>query len=129
YQPPPLLSLRTLAAVPLQSMVALAVLLLILILWLRRDMFAVLLCRMAKDPRQWRGRPAAALVNARCVLYLEGNAYRLGSEFFAQAVEVRYSPLFVRINVKGSNHALVVPRRMPKAIGARRTPEDRAAAG
>jgi hypothetical protein len=96
-----------------RTLFGLAVLALGIVVWLRRDLFAVLLCRWAKDPRQWRGVPAAGLVNAKCVLYFEGNAYRLGAEFFAQAVEVRYSPLFVRINMRGSNRAIVVPRRLP----------------
>jgi hypothetical protein len=96
-----------------RTLFALAVLALGVVVWLRRDLFAMLLCRWAKDPSQWRGVPAAGLVNAKCVLYFEGNAYRLGAEFFAQAVEVRYSPLFVRINMRGSNRAIVVPRRLP----------------
>lgn len=96
-----------------KTLFGLALLALGIVVWLRRDLFAMLLCRWAKDPRQWRGVPAAGLVNAKCVLYFEGNAYRLGAEFFAQAVEVRYSPLFVRINMRGSDRSIVVPRRLP----------------
>jgi hypothetical protein len=92
----------------------LAVLALIGMIWLRRDMFTVLLCRWARDPRQWRSSAAPALTNARCVLHLEGNAYQLGAEFFTQAVEVRFSPLFVRINARGSDRAIILPRRMPR---------------
>jgi hypothetical protein len=126
-QPP--FSLPTLSTIPLQTLFALGIFLFLLVLWLRRDMFVGLLCRLAKDPRQWRGAPSSALVNARCVLYLEGNTYRLGSEFFAQAVEVRYSPLFIRVNMKGSKHAIIVPRRMPKQIARSKPPTDTAAAG
>lgn len=97
-----------------RTLFALAVLALGIVVWLRRDLFAMLLCRWAKDPRQWHGTAAAGVVNAKCVLYFEGNAYRLGAEFFTQAVEVRYSPLFVRINMRGSDRALVVPRRLPR---------------
>lgn len=126
-QPP--FSLPALSTIPLQTLFALAIFLFLLVLWLRRDMFVALLCRLAKDPRQWRGSPSSALVNARCILYLEGNTYRLGSEFFAQAVEVRYSPLFIRVNMKGSKHAIVVPRRMPKQLARSKQPRDTAAAG
>jgi hypothetical protein len=111
----------------LQTLFGFGLLALAIVLWLRRDMFAVLLCRWAKDPRQWRGTAEAALVNAKCVLYLEGNAYRLGAEFFTQAVEVRYSPLFVRINARGSDRAIIVPRRMPRLAAARRSSRRRAA--
>jgi len=102
---------------------------LVLVLWLRRDIFAVLLCRLAKDPRQWRGMAEPAIVNAQCVLQFEGNAYRLGAEFFTQAVEVRYSPLFVRINMRGSDRSIILPRRVPKLAPGRRTTKRRAAAG
>src|SRR5215472_7709565 len=97
----------------INSLFGLALLVLAFVLWLRRDLFAAMLCRWAKDPRGWRGKAEAGIVNARCVLYFEGNAYRLGAEFFTQSVEVRYTPLFLRINVRGSDRALVVPRRLP----------------
>lgn len=117
------------SSLQLKTLYGLGLLALVVVLWLRRDMFAVLLCRWAKDPRQWRGTPATALVNAKCVVYIEGNAYRLGAEFFTQAVEVRYSPLFVRINVRGSDRAIIVPRRMPRLAAARRSARRRAASG
>jgi len=98
----------------LNSLFGFALLILAFDLWLRRDLLAAILCRWAKDPRGWRGKPEAGVVNARCVLYFEGNAYRLGAEFFTQSVEVRYSPLFLRINVRGSDRSLVVPRRLPR---------------
>lgn len=101
-----------------RTLFGLALFALAVVVWLRRDMFAVLMCRWAKDPRQWRGAPAPAVVNAKCVLYFEGNAYRLGAEFFSQAVEVRYSPLFVRINMRGSDRAIVMPRRVPRITSA-----------
>ncbi len=101
------------------SLGGLALLALIGMVWLRRDMFTVLLCRWAKDPRQWRSPAAPALTNARCVLHLEGNAYQLGAEFFTQAVEVRFSPLFVRINARGSDRVIILPRRMPRLAPAR----------
>lgn len=116
------------SSLQLETLYGLGLLALVVVLWLRRDMFAVLLCRLAKDPRQWRGTPAVALVNAKCVLNIEGNSYRLGAEFFTQAVEVRYSPLFVRINVRGSDRAIIVPRRLPRLAAARRSLKRRAAA-
>jgi hypothetical protein len=100
------------------SLFGLALLAFIFVIWLRRDMFTVLLCRWARDPRQWRSSAAPALTNARCVLHLEGNAYQLGAEFFTQAVEVRFSPLFVRINARGSDRAIILPRRMPRIAQA-----------
>jgi len=108
---------------------AFGLLALVMVLWLRRDMFAVFLCRWAKDPRQWRDAATPAVVNARCVLHLEGNAYQLGAEFFTQAVEVRISPLFVRVNARGSERAIVLPRRMPRLAAAGRSSTRRAAAG
>jgi hypothetical protein len=99
-----------------------------MVLWLRRDMFAVFLCRWAKDPRQWRDEATPAVVNARCVLHLEGNSYQLGAEFFTQAVEVRISPLFVRVNARGSERAIVLPRRMPRLATTGRSSTRRAAA-
>ena len=99
-----------------------------MVLWLRRDMFAVFLCRWAKDPRQWRDTATPAVVNARCILHLEGNAYQLGAEFFTQAVEVRISPLFVRVNARGSDRAIVLPRRMPRLAASGRSSTRRAAA-
>ncbi|HEV2908600.1 MAG TPA: hypothetical protein VGX02_04935 [Candidatus Eremiobacteraceae bacterium] len=51
-------------------------------------------------------------------MHLEGNAYQLGAEFFTQAVEVRFSPLFVRINARGSDRAIILPRRMPRIAQA-----------
>lgn len=101
------------------TLFGLALLALIGMVWLRRDMFTRLLCRWAKDPRQWRGTAAPALTNARCVLHLEGNTYQLGAEFFTQAVEVRFSPLFVRINARGSDRVIILPRRMPRLAPAR----------
>jgi hypothetical protein len=101
------------------SLGGLALLALIGMIWLRRDMFTALLCRWARDPRQWRSSAAPALTNARCVLHLEGNTYQLGAEFFTQAVEVRFSPLFVRINARGSDRAIILPRRMPRLTPAR----------
>jgi hypothetical protein len=62
------------------------------------------------------------------VLHLEGNTYQLGAEFFTQAVEVRFSPLFVRINARGSDRAIILPRRMPR-LAPTRSSTRRVAAG
>ena len=92
-----------------------------IVAWLRRDAFVMILCnRLSADPRAWRGTASAAYVDADGVLHFEGNAYRVGAEFFARSVEVRISPLFLRISAPGMTRVVVSPRLLPRPVRRKR---------
>ncbi|HME81920.1 MAG TPA: hypothetical protein VKF82_07565 [Candidatus Eremiobacteraceae bacterium] len=100
-----------------------------IVAWLRRDAFSMRLCdRATRDPRGWKAIASAAYVGPDGVLTLEGNHYRVGPEFFARAVEVQHSALFVRVSAPGVSRAMVLPRRLPR-IAARPERARRATAG
>ena len=88
-----------------------------IVAWLRRDAFVTVLSkRLSADPRAWRRTAAAAYVDADGVLHFEGNAYRVGAEFFARSVEVGLSPLFLRVSAPGMTTAVVLPRLLPRPV-------------
>ena len=109
------------------TLFGMALLAVAIVAWLRRDAFTLRLCAgIADDPRGWRSLAIASYVTPEGVLLLEGNRYRVGPEFFARAVEVQHSALFVRVSAPGLSKAVVLPRRLPRVV-ARRTPSRRAA--
>jgi Tfp pilus assembly protein PilV len=95
--------------------------------WFHRDAFTLRLCAgIADDPRGWRSLAIASYVSPDGVMLLEGNRYRVGPEFFARAVEVQHSALFVRVSAPGLSKTVVLPRRLPR-VAARHAPSRRAA--
>ncbi len=86
-----------------------------MVAWLRRDAFTSRLCaRASPDARGWRTSSAAAYVTPDGIVRIEGNDYHVGPEFFARAVEVSFSALFLRVSAPGLSRAVVLPRRLPR---------------
>lgn len=109
------------------GMLALAV---AIVAWFRRDAFTLHLCaRAAHDPRGWRALASPAYVAPDGILLLEGNRYRVGPEFFARPVEVRFSALFLRVSAPGLSKAVVLPRRLPRFVAAHKPARRAATAG
>jgi Tfp pilus assembly protein PilV len=100
-----------------------------IVAWLRRDAFTSRLCAHASpDARGWRTSAAAAYVTPDGIVRIEGNDYHVGPEFFARAVEVSFSALFLRVSAPGLSRAIVLPRRLPR-IGAQPRRRRAASAG
>lgn len=94
-----------------------------IVAWLRRDAFSAHRCaQLAADSRGWQSLAVPAFVSADGLLHIEGNDYRVGPEFFARAVEVQHSALFLRVSAPGITKAVVFPRRLPRPdfVGRRR---------
>lgn len=82
------------------------------VVWTRRDALTDRLCRrLAIDPRGWRDVGISLFVSPDGRLFCDGNFYRVGAEFFARAVRVQRSPLFLRVSADGASRTAVVPRK------------------
>jgi len=80
--------------------------------WLRRDAFIASACsRLARDPRAFKTVGTSVFVSPEGILFFDGCSYRVGAEYYGLPALVQTSALFLRVSVKDSSRALVVPRK------------------